>query len=1088
MAIQFTSAQKRAVEHRGCNLLISAGAGSGKTAVLTERIIRMVEEGIPIDKLVVLTFTNAAALEMKSRIRKTLMKRHQSPAVLEALETIDNAHIRTFDSYTLYLLKTYGHLAHIEPNIRIGDPVEIHAMTEMILNRVLKAYYENPTDAFKAYVETFETKDDKTIKSHIRFFHEMLMLSGDFSHSLQTLGPAFYSDDNFERLFALYENFIMTVHKAFSETIHALNAYTHYPKVEAFVGALHDTYGAFLRARDYDALVQALMGVERHPNSGAATREINLEGTAEEQAAFKIIIKQVKDLLDKHLTPMLDKPKVKQRDAFMKSKQHIAIVQQLLEDYDAELMKHQSKNGIMHYASVARLTIDLLKRHESLQATLKENIKALLVDEYQDTNTLQETLIDLITENNVTMVGDVKQSIYRFRNAEPSLFIKKRLKYLNNPKQGTVIDMNENFRSREEVINDINTVFSTLMDRDVGGVDYDDTQKLVTGNKAFASFDDHTTPYGLHFPLMDKEALDAIKENSGLLPLEMEIFVIAKMIKDAVGTWHVKDVDGLRPAEYRDFVLLFEVKTNYDMVESIFYHEGIPLAINKDEPFIKYHDIDVARHLLNAVHALSDDDIYHQTFKHAFLGLARSFLYDYDDDAILKQTLQLPKTRASLLNMVAVEPAFEPLFHPLIEAANTVKTTSVDTVFTTLVHKTSLLSRIVKLPHTAQALKRIESLITTLKTLSNDGYTLHDVTQYFDHLIEAKLDVEFATAHNEGLNAVSMMTIHKSKGLEFPFVIIPHTSRDLNVGNKRAEQFDRSLGIMIDHVDEGRTTAFVHQLKKMREKKDDISERLRVLYVALTRAEEACIVPLLDGDYKNFRRDAKGKILTFDREYRMKSFADCLEPFVINQAINTHQVDLTSIPYTLDYTVQDKTWEDTSKQRTMKTYEPFSFPGKTKTKQAFSHGVDALLSKKDYEALSLGNTMHELFESIDFTQPVQPQIVRLTTDEKEQAYLKQFFDSDIMQSLDIVEVYKEFPFYIEDDAQASQGYIDLIIETKTHMMLIDYKLKYIDHDYYESQVRNYASILRRLTNKPIKGYLYSIVDGEFKPVSIERKA
>lgn len=278
----------------------------------------------------------------------------------------------------------------------------------------------------------------------------------------------------------------------------------------------------------------------------------------------------------------------------MSTKDYKEVIIDILKDFDKYVMAYKYENDIYEFTDIASLAIKLVKENVSVKEELKSSFKEIMIDEYQDTNDLQEILINMISDNNVYMVGDIKQSIYRFRNANPDIFKEKYNKYSNHI-GGEKIDLNKNFRSREEVLNNINLLFNKVMDESIGGADYIKSHQMIFGNKSYIKKGKTLQNYDfeLYSYMYDKKS-EYSKE-------EIEAFIIAKDILSKVkGNYQIfdKDTSVLRNAEYSDFVILMDRTTNFDLYKKIFLYLGIPLELYKDETMNEDTDIIVLNNLI----------------------------------------------------------------------------------------------------------------------------------------------------------------------------------------------------------------------------------------------------------------------------------------------------------------------------------------------------------------------------------------------------------------------------------------------------------------------------------------------------------
>jgi ATP-dependent helicase/nuclease subunit A len=1077
--INFTTPQQKAIDSSGKNILVSAGAGSGKTAVLSERVIQKVIKGIPIESLVVLTFTNAAAKEMKMRIRNKLMNEEPTENITNAIQALDASHIQTFDSFALFILKKYGYYQNISKNVSIGDSVRITLLKKAMIDELFLTYYEQEDEAFLDYIKTYEIKDDKTLKEQIIYFHNQLVMHTNFDELLEKFTLDYFNESTFNRLFNRFLDQIKETQVAFKRSLDSLYETLDSDIAIQYVDTVYHAFSILLKTEDYDTLYHFIQSNPSLPNSASTTKKLNAEENTLDKDRLDVERADLKKMLDRLKNDYLIKPKEAHYKDFINSSKHIPIIKTLIKQLDERYLNAQIEREMMDFSTVARLAYKIITENSLVKEELTSSIHEVMIDEYQDTNHMQESFIHAITENNVYMVGDVKQSIYRFRHAEPKLFTDKYNRYQKD-ETGMNIDLNANFRSRKEMLDDINTVFKSFMDHAIGGVAYTDNQMLKYGNKTYDNATDDYMDYGLQLDLIDASTLD---EDSPYTKDEIEIFHIAQDInkKIAHGKIYDESIKSMRKVSYKDFTILVSVSTRFEQIKQILEFHKIPVNIIKSDPFINYHDIDFYRHILKTIYALTDDAYYKDHFKHSFLSLTRSYCFEYKDDDVIKQVMQLPKRLNQLKNHHYLE-AFQPFFTQLLTLKDNVTTLTIENLWQEIIDAFNLYEHLVKLKDTASAVNRLDYLCLMIRRLTQEGFTLKELVYYFDQMLELELDVEFEVATSHDGDYVTLMTIHKSKGLEFPIVYLPHLNHRFNRQSMRSYHFDLDLGFLFEHVDQGLTQSFLYPLKRDLDLKEDISERMRLLYVALTRAKEACIIPMVLDKVKPFRFNDDGMMLDYDRIHNLSSFYDM---FIAIQDQLSHRInsyDASRYPLTLDYQYTKTFTPYKNGSKEIKTYIPYEQPLKTEALTSFSAKIDTLLTPSQLDNIAFGNLMHHYLELINFTRNPFDQITQITENKAHQQLLESFFNQPLFSKISIKKAYKEFPFALEDEELTTTGYIDLLLETEEAFIIIDYKLKTIDKEAYVNQIKGYESILKRLSDKTVTGYLYSIIDKTFRKI------
>ncbi len=1068
----FTAAQKRAITTRGHDVLISAGAGSGKTAVLSERVLDHVRRGTPLEKLVVLTFTNAAAREMKSRIRTKLIEEN-TPEATRALASLKTAHVRTFDSYALAVLKRYGHIIGVAANVTIGEPTALSMREATLLERLFNQRYEAGDEAFLRYVAAFENKDDATLRAQINHFHEQVSLHADFDAALDHAFPA-TGTPRFEEAFSVFLNLVDETVERVVDIVNDMRNGAPHETVEAHADAVMDGLAPLKKADGYDALHGAVDALRlptlRTPNK--ALRDAGMDG---EVYALDAMQQRLKKALDT-LRTLTRYSREAHREAFVKAHEHFPTIKALVRDFDLACIREQTRTGRMRFSTVARLAIGLVRDYPEVRDELKRETAEVMIDEYQDTNRLQETFVSLITSDNTYQVGDIKQSIYRFRHAEPALFTDKLKRYGEGA--GEVIDFDLNFRSRAGVLSGVNALFAQTMDEAIGGVDYVDGQRLKPGNTVFSQLPEDAANTGLWLAAYDEKDIISYRER-GLRDDDIEAQLVADDIARRVGSMSIVDGQTLRPLRYDDVAILINVSTPFDIYRKAFASKGVPLTVWKNVRFAECVDVDVYRQFLRLTYALLDDEYYRAFGKHAFMGVARSFVVESSDEDAAKQLSTWPAQRPR--DPSFADERFVEVFNALFAIARVAREDSLGEVFSSLVDAFDMEAALVRIPDTEAARGRLAQLEAMIASLADEGFDLAALVHHFDALAESDDDLEFMSADPSHDGGVRLMTIHKSKGLEFPVVYVPSLQRGFRRTTMKNYAYDTCFGAVMPHDDEGLRESFLFDVHKARLKADDVSERLRVLYVALTRAKELCVLPYLKKpEAAPWHTDEEGVVKAFERrEYGsyhevISSAMTALEGRVMRWQVEG-KVDVDYRRRLTDRRVVD------SARSIDKTYASPVIAAPV-TRSRYSADEIELPDAASRRVMARGNRMHELFELIDFARPIEPQVHALSHDAMERSMVRAFFESDIYRHLDIENVYKEFPIVDEDDEGERSGFIDLLLETKDAFVIVDYKLSVTEKTSYHAQIEGYASTLRKMTSKPIEGYLYSLSARRFVKV------
>ena len=454
---RWTKEQEQAITKTGTNIIVSAGAGSGKTAVLTERTIRKLLNGTNINRLLILTFTNAAAAEMKERIRKAIKKAN----LKEQLDYLDSAYITTFDSFALSTVKKYHTILGVSPNISIMDNSIELLKTEEIINNVFDAMYGDSD--FDKLINDFCIKSDDNIKNIVIEISKKLDLLSNKNEYLDNYIDTHFNDEFIDDKTNKYLDIIINTKNSIEES---------YKNLISMVD------NKFIETYNIEPLLNSNTYIEIKSNLtliGSPRKNKNCEDD------YKIYKDEITSILKdlKELTRFENIQEIK--DSLLATKPYISAISKVINKFDLEFNKYKKENDLYTFSDIALMSIKLLKENIDIKEELKNSFDEIMVDEYQDTSNIQEEFINLIANNNLYMVGDIKQSIYRFRHANPYIFRDKYENY-SEEKDGIKIDLLKNFRSRMEVLDNINLIFNLIMDNEVGDAEYKESHQMNFGN------------------------------------------------------------------------------------------------------------------------------------------------------------------------------------------------------------------------------------------------------------------------------------------------------------------------------------------------------------------------------------------------------------------------------------------------------------------------------------------------------------------------------------------------------------------------------------------------------------------------------
>jgi len=924
MGVSWTTEQQQVIDLRNRNILVSAAAGSGKTAVLVERIVKIITDKnhpVDIDHLLIVTFTNAAAAEMRERIgnaiEKALDEQPGNEHLLRQLTLIHNAQITTIDSFCLYVVRNHFHEIDLEPNFRIGDEGELKLLREDVLGRVLEQNYEEPSEAFSDFVEGYASgRTDAAL-------NEMILQLYEFSRSYPW--PEKWLDsfvgiyrienreelDRAEWLAPLTENicFVLKDCEQLLKQALAITQQDDGPDMyEKAVQSDLEKYEGLSRLTSFCELSGALSDIKY--DRLASSR--GFEGDPDKLELVKSLREQAKDVVKKLCKQYFFCSPEMMIEQLERTEPMLEEVVRLTKQFADEFAAAKRRKNLVDFHDVEHFALQILVDEETEKAKktaeeFRDTFEEIMIDEYQDSNEVQETLLRSISreergENNIFMVGDVKQSIYRFRLARPELFMKKYDSYSLEESTTQRIDLHKNFRSREEVLTCTNDIFYKIMARSLGNVEYDAEAALYPG----ASY-----PVSADFipEILLADSNDELLEDTELTDKKtLEAKIVAEEIKHLMKTQQVTDkVAGtLRAAHYSDIVILLRSLSGWaDSLVEVLNENGIPAHTVSSTGYFSTvevqtvlsmlrlldnprQDIPMAAVLRSPMAGLTDEELAvlrledgSVPFHEAVLELAEG-LYEEDgqkeisdseadSEADQKQGRNADEKTENHIEITAHWKLLK-FYKKYRQLRQLVPDTPIHELIEIILRETGYGHYVAAMPAGSRRTANLNMLLEKAAAYEKTSYKgLFHFVRYIDEL--QKYDVDFGEADMVGENedVVRIMSIHKSKGLEFPIVIVSGMGKNFNKQDTRSKMvLHPELGIGLDYMDGKKRIKSPTIAKKAIAKQIDLEnlgEELRVLYVALTRAKEKLI---LTGTLK----DAPEKLEFFRQQANLSKAAD----------------------------------------------------------------------------------------------------------------------------------------------------------------------------------------------------------------------
>ena len=925
MGMKFTPEQQRVIELHNSNILVSAAAGSGKTAVLVERIIRMICDGehpADIDRLLIVTFTNAAAAEMRERIAAGIIARLEADPGNEHIQKqsalLHNAQITTIDSFSLFLIRNHFNEIGLDPDFRVADEGEIKLLQQEVLAQLLEDAYagqfvpEAP-EQFHACVEYFcPGGRESVLEQHIL---NLSRYAGSFPWPAEWLEERKndYAAGDMEALVHsdygqyLTERVNRTVEGCL-EKLREVKRLCELPDGPYMYGELTEAEIEQLerltsckdleeQAAKVPAVTFARLPSKKDDSVDPAKREL-----------AKAIRNSVKDTLSDLSESYFKTPLELAVEQGKACREPLRMLLDLVLEFDRRLLAAKQERHLIDFSDMEHYALQILLKREKVEESdgtgtdrtetkyrivpsdvameYRQYFQEILIDEYQDSNLVQEYLLSAISGEeegryNRFMVGDVKQSIYKFRLARPELFLEK---YDTYQETGDLcrIDLAKNFRSRIQVVDAVNDVFSRIMSREIGGIAYDDKAALYPGAVYPAQED---PAYGSELLLIRKPEKGEREESgigeqhaegAGVLVdydnvRQLEALAIAARIKQLKGSLQVmeKSTGELRPVRYSDMVILLRTTSGWDEeFKKILEQQGIPVYITSKTGYFGALEVQELLQFLRVLDNPRQDIPLFGVMQSVFGGFTqeeiaqirsggeghsrkRMTLYE-----ALKEVAQSGRTVEEGEEISAGESAGEEA--ELSQKADTflqrighyrdqTPFTSIRDLLQRILDDYDYLNYVTALPAGSKRRANVEMLLTKASAFEKTSYFgLFHFIRYMEQLEKYDVDYGEADTLDENADVVRIMSIHKSKGLEFPVVFVSGLSKRFNMQDANQSLIvDMDLGVAVDYVDSVRrikNKTLRRTVLSAKMKEDNLAEELRVLYVALTRAREKVIL------------------------------------------------------------------------------------------------------------------------------------------------------------------------------------------------------------------------------------------------------
>ena len=917
--MQWTEEQKNVIEFRNRNILVSAAAGSGKTAVLVERIIKKITDEknpVDIDKLLVVTFTKAAAAEMRERIgnaiEKLLEENPEDENLRRQQTLLYNAQITTIDSFCLFVVRNHFEEIGLDPNFRIADQGEIKLLEMDVLNEVFEQEYarhslsldeEDSQDHFLELVDAYSDKrSNKAVKEMVSKIYTQSVSNPWPKEWIASLLVPYMANTKEELLETeLMQGVFTYIKNVLADMPDQLEYYRQMalsePGLEKYANNIASDIEAFEGLDEIEDLEELDIFCKRVIASmGNLSAIRGFEGNAEKKEFVSSgrngVKKELKDIDELYFSMSLEE--LLKQLARMRGIAEELVRLTLL--YTEALEKKKKEKHLMNFADIEHAALCILvdektKEHRSSSLEFKNQFEEIMIDEYQDSNQVQEEIMLAISreslgEYNMFMVGDVKQSIYRFRLARPELFMEKFATYDLEESKKQRIDLHKNFRSRREVLDFTNDIFYKIMAMDLGNVAYDTDAALYYG----ANYKD-SNDMKAEVLLYELEGDFEDSEDENLSKKQLEARMVANRIHELRENLQItdKETGEFRPLRNSDIVILFRTLSGWGNEFAYVLEDcGIPAHVSTSTGYFSAVEVQTVLSFLKILDNPYQDIPMAAVLKSAIVGL--------DNEELAELSLTEDTASFAEAAMKQIEAATEGKLYAFAQLYQRLRSKVIDTPIHQLIdivlEETGYGDYVKALPAGSQRKANLDMLVEKAIVYEKTSFKgLFHFIRYIDQLQKYEVDFGEADIIAENEDVVRLMTIHKSKGLEFPVVFVSGMCKHFNERDSKGKiAIHPDMGLGLDEVSVSprvKRKCMIRSGIAERIQRDNLGEELRVLYVAMTRAKEKLI---LTGTVKNQKQvyDAywgnmlPGVPIAFSQRVKAKCYLDWIAPAMMS--------------------------------------------------------------------------------------------------------------------------------------------------------------------------------------------------------------
>ena len=892
---KWTKEQKQAIYEKGQNILVAAAAGSGKTAVLVERIIeKVLHDNVDIDKLLVVTFTNAAASEMRERVLDAIYKKldeePDNELLYRQITLLNKASICTIDSFCLEVVRNnFYQLENLSPNFRIADTTEIELLKQDVIEEIFEKKYEEEDKDFIKLINTYTSyRDDTPLKELALNIYNYIQSNPFPEKWLHEKIEMFNIKDNLE------EDFSKTVwgkellKQIEDEVIYSIKSLEDIekklylePELEKFYQTIRDD-------------IEKLEVLKRNLDNWDKTYEIAKDlsfvrwPAKKVESELKEEAKGLRDNVKKNINKILDEILIcnsNQANIEIYNMYDILVkLENLINEFGNEFDKAKRERNIVDFHDIEHFALKILidENEEPTEVAKKyqEKYEEIAIDEYQDSNLVQEYILTSVSNGkNIFMVGDVKQSIYKFRQAMPELFLSKYKGYKNKEdnkeEKGLKIQLFKNFRSRENVLKFTNLIFQDIMSNELGDIDYDEGEYLNLG----ASYPEEKQDLNTQIHIIDvkdeeeeQENLEEIDER--IEDVELEARFVANKIKELKESnfkiWDGKKEE-YRDIKYKDIVILLRSTSSLAPIyEQELLNLEIPVFSDSSQEYLDSIEIQTIMSLLKIIDNPMQDI--------ALVTVLRSYIGKFTDDELVKIRLSdkydnfYTCMQKALVDVDKnLKEKIENFFNMLDGWRKEQEYLSLDELIWKLYTDTGFYNYVGLMPNGDLRQANLKMLFQKAKQYEDANFKgLYNFINFIDKLKLSSGDMNSAKIIGENDDVVRIMSIHKSKGLEFPVVFLSSVGKQFNLTDlNKNVLLHQEMGIGVKYIDYDKQIQYDTLNKSAIKNKillETLSEEMRVLYVALTRAKEKLYITGISKDYEKELEKIKSNVERYPKE------------------------------------------------------------------------------------------------------------------------------------------------------------------------------------------------------------------------------